>query len=303
MSMFNNAHTLLLSEGTALGTVAAMKSLVRRAVLAAATCLLSVMLMGCSQQELYGQLNESQANEMVAALRNAGLAAEKTFSRDGKSFAVSTKADDFARAVEVLRAGGLPKPSFDTLGSVFKKEGFVSSPEEERARLIYALSQELSNMLSGIDGVVHAKVLVSVPEKNPLSDKPTPATASVAITHQPGLDLSQDVGKIKALVVNAMDRLPYDNVTVALFPAAPIPPPLPRTEWAMTFGGFGWLMVLGGAIGGAALMAGLLLWIRRPASAKAKGDSDDLPHDGTALTVHRPPLHAVSMDGSRTSSV
>ena len=47
-----------------------------------------VLLAACSQQELYGQLNERQANEMVAVLRNAGLEAEKAPARDGKSFVV-----------------------------------------------------------------------------------------------------------------------------------------------------------------------------------------------------------------------
>ena len=137
-----------------------------------------VLLAACSQQELYGQLNERQANEMVAVLRNAGLVAEKSPSRDGKAYVVSTNAHDFSRAVEVLHAGGFPRDSFDTLGQVFKKEGFVSSPTEERARFTHALSQELSHTLSNIDGVVQARVHVSVPDKNPLADKPTPATAS-----------------------------------------------------------------------------------------------------------------------------
>ena len=53
---------------------------------------------------------------------------------------------------------------------------------------------------------------VSVPEKNPLSDKPATATASVFIRHRPGLDMTQQVGKIKALVVNAIEGLPYDNI-------------------------------------------------------------------------------------------
>jgi len=38
-------------------------------------CLMLWLLAGCSEQELYGQLNERQANEMVAVLRSAGIAA------------------------------------------------------------------------------------------------------------------------------------------------------------------------------------------------------------------------------------
>ena len=221
------------------------------------------MMSACSQQELYGQLNERQANEMVAVLRNAGLQAEKSLSRDGQYFVVSTSASDFSRAVEVLHAGGFPRDSFDSLGNVFKKEGFVSSPTEERARFIYALSQELSSTLSGIDGVVQARVHVSVPDKNPLADKPTPATASVFIKHRPGVDLNQEVGKIKALVVNAMEGLPYDNVTVALFPAEPIPPAVPRSALETAWENYGYLVVSLASVGVLAVLFSVFIWLKQ----------------------------------------
>jgi type III secretion protein J len=278
-----------------------MKSFAWRAIRVVVPCLLFAVLVGCSQQELYGQLNESQANERVAALRNAGLDAEKSSSRDGKSFTVSTSASDFARAVEVLRAGGYPHNSFDSLGQVFKKEGFVSSPLEERARLTYALSQELSNTLSNIDGVVQARVLVSVPERNPLADKPAQATASVFVKHRPGIDLSQDVGKIKALVVNSVEGLPYDNVTVAMFPADPLPPALPRSGLSVIWRNYGSLLI-GGGIGGAALVAGLFMWIRQRHSQQVRDVGDHLPDEATALSVHRQSLRAVGLDGSESSN-
>jgi type III secretion protein J len=184
-----------------------------------ASCLLlALALAGCGMQELYTQLDEQQANEMVAVLRNAGLAAEKE-QREGQGFAVVAAEGDFARAITVLRANGYPHESFDSIGRVFKKDGFVSSPLEEHARLVHAMSQEISNTLAHIDGVVVARVLLSLPEKDPLADKTQPASASVFIKYRPGKDLSGSVGQIKALVVNSVEGLPYDNVTVALFPA------------------------------------------------------------------------------------
>ena len=282
-----------------------MPTLFRRAARLAAPCLL-VLLAACSQQELYGQLNERQANEMVAVLRNAGLVAEKSPSRDGKAYVVSTNAHDFSRAVEVLHAGGFPRDSFDTLGQVFKKEGFVSSPLEERARFTHALSQELSSTLSNIDGVVQARVHVSVPEKNPLADKPTPATASVFIKHRPGVDLTQQTGKIKALVVNAMEGLPYDNVTVALFPAEPIPPAVPRSALVAAWDNYGTLLLAAGGIGLAALVGALVLWWRqrRPAPGSGGGNLPAAPEhggDGAAAKARRPSLRAVGLDGAQSA--
>ncbi|MED5621614.1 type III secretion system inner membrane ring lipoprotein SctJ [Ideonella sp. BN130291] len=194
------------------------RGVVRLLVPAAAALLLAA----CGMQDLYTELSEQQANEMVAVLRNAGLNAQKEL-RDGKTFAVTARQSEFSRAVTVLHASGYPRDTFDSMGRVFKKEGFVSSPLEERARLIHALSQEIANTIAHIDGVVVARVHLAVPEKDPLVDKPHPAAASVFIKHRAGKDLSGSVGQIKALVVNGVEGLPYDNVTVALFPAEPWP--------------------------------------------------------------------------------
>jgi type III secretion protein J len=184
--------------------------------------LFAAVLAGCNGVDLYSQLSERQANEMVAALQSVGIEADKR-SKDGHTWSVQVARESFARAVDTLRANGFPRDEFDSLGKVFKKEGFVSSPLEERARLIYGLSQELSNTISAIDGVVMARVHLAVPEKDPLTDKPRSASASVMVKHRAGVDLSGQVGQIKALVVNSVEGLPYDNVTVALFAAQDSP--------------------------------------------------------------------------------
>jgi type III secretion protein J len=189
---------------------------------AALVLCLVVLLSACGEQELYTGLSQRQANEMTAVLRNAGIDAQKV-ARDAERYAVLAPRDNFSQAIEVLRANGYPRDGYDTLGQVFKKEGFISSPLEERARFSHALSQEISNTIASIDGVVVARVHLVVPERDPLSDKIKPSSASVFIKHRPGVDLSGRVGQVKALVVNAIEGLPYDNVTVALFTAEPLP--------------------------------------------------------------------------------
>ena len=225
---------------------------------------LLLLLAACGEQELYNGLSQRQANEMTAVLRNAGIDADKE-QREAGTFAVVAPKERFAEAIEVLRASGYPRDGYDTLGQVFKKEGFVSSPLEERARLSHALSQEISSTIASIDGVVVARVHLSVPERDPLSDKTPVASASVFIKHRPGTDLNARLGQIKALVVNALPGLPYDNVTVALFAAEPLPARVPEPAG---LGGLGtllwWLIGLGlaaGAVGG-----GVLWWRRRPPS-------------------------------------
>lgn len=175
-----------------------------------------LLLTACSEQSLYSGLSEQEANEMVAELSIAGLTASKQ-KQKGNLFSVSTAPDEFASAVQLLKSRGLPRQRYDTLGEVFAKEGFVSSPLEERARLNHALSQEIASTLSSIDGVVLARVHLAVPPKNDLDDSTAPASASVFIKHRSGVDLTGSVSQIKALVVNGIENLPYENVTVALF--------------------------------------------------------------------------------------
>lgn len=226
--------------------------------------LLTALLAGCSNQELYSKLSERQANEMVAVLRSAGIDADK-HSQDGQ-FSVLTARGDFPQAVRILNAQGYPRDTFDTMGKVFKREGFVSSPLEERARLMHAMSQEISNTLASIDGVVTARVHLVVPERHPLGDKPQPSAASVFIKHRPDRDLGPQVTQIKALVVNSIEGLSYDSVTVALFPAEGMPADPARAERAGLGGQQG--LLLGGTLAGAftLLGSGGLWWLRRQRS-------------------------------------
>ena len=223
---------------------------------------LAALLSACGDQTLYAKLDERQANDMVSALRLANVPAQKQAREDG--FEVLTAEADFARAVQILKAQGLPREDFDSLGKVFKREGFVSTPVEERARLMHALSQELSHTLTSIDGVLQARVTLVVPERHPLSDKVQPSSASVMLKHRPGLNVDALLPKVRALVVNSVEGLPYESVSVVAFAAEPTPTvaPVPEGQAAVP-------LVLAVALGTASLGgAGVLAWRRRKASAQ-----------------------------------
>lgn len=196
-----------------------------------------LVLAACSMQTVYSQLTETQANDMVSALLNANIKAEKT-TVDGEKWSVSVPTDDFSRAVELLRSNGLPRQDFQTLGEVFKKQGFVSSPLEERARLIFATSQELSQSISAIDGVVQARVHLTLPEPDPLSKEAKPATASVLVKYREGFNLPRQREAIKSLVVNGVEGLTVDRVSVVMVPGKSVasPPPSPSLLDSV----FGW---------------------------------------------------------------
>ncbi len=239
----------------------------RFAAPAAALALLGGGLAGCSRADLYTGLNEKEANEMVAVVQNAGFSASKTTKDNGKTWTISAPKDQFPQEVALLQARGYPRERFESLGEVFKKQGFVSSPTEERARLMYGLSQEISRTLTELDGVVDARVQIAVPESDPLSDTPKPSSASVLIKYDPAYDLQSQVGSIKALVVNSVEGLPYDKVTVMLSQVhAPPPKAAPSTAASIGAPALAVVAVLGGA-------AGFGLWRQR---RRKKGASREL---------------------------
>ena len=213
----------------------------------------ALMLAACGQETLYSKLTEPEANEMIAVLQNAGVGASKVDGGE-TGWAISADPGDFSRAIEVLHSQGYPREQFATLGTVFKKEGFVSSPVEERARLLYGLSQELSHTVSEIDGVVQARVHLAIPESDPMAEKPKLSSASVFIKYRPGFAMDSQVGKVKALVVNSVEGLNYDNVTVVTFPAQPIPAARQAAAGGQVVANLGMVA----ALGGLALLASLL---------------------------------------------
>jgi type III secretion protein J len=179
------------------------------------------LLSGCSQQ-LYGALDEGAANEVVGALRAEGVSASKERGKDDQ-WRVDVPGDDFARAVQILKRRNLPSREFEGLGRVFRKESLVSTPTEERARLIFALSQELERTLTEMDGVIVARVHPVILPPDPFNPKPRVASASVFIKHRPSVDLGQREGMIRGLVASGIEGLTLDSVRVMLVPADPRP--------------------------------------------------------------------------------
>lgn len=176
----------------------------------------ALMLQACST-ELYTGLNQRQANEMVAILMRHGIPAQRLVGKDG-TMSISVKQDRLPDAMAVLEESGLPKQEFATLGEVFKRSGLVSSPVEERATMIYGLSQELSRTISDIDGVLTARVHLVLPENDPLRQRLVPSSASVFIRHRAAIKMNELIPQVKMLVANGISGLTYDNVSVVLVP-------------------------------------------------------------------------------------
>ncbi|NVM90477.1 type III secretion system inner membrane ring lipoprotein SctJ [Variovorax sp. SG517] len=177
-----------------------------------------LMALGGCKVGLYSNLNEQEANEIVAALSSEGIDAAKS-RVEGSNWQVEVDESRMSAALDVLRAQGLPHERFATMGEVFQKQGLVSTPSEERMRYIYAVSQELSQTLRNVDGVVSARVHVVIPANDPLSEKTRPSSAAVFIKHRPDVDIRLLAPAVKEMVAHSIEGLTHDQVSLSLFEA------------------------------------------------------------------------------------
>lgn len=195
-----------------------MMNLLRRARMVALVAVAAFGLAAC-QADLYSNLAEPEANEMLAVLVSSGVPASKVARKEG--FTISVAERDLTRAIALLRDTGYPRNTRDSIGKVFQKSGLMSSAFEERVRYIYALGEEVAQTLAQIDGVVTARVHIVQPEAPQLGKPVKPSSASVFIRHRPGIDLDFFVPQIRRLVSSAIEGLDYQSVTVVLKEAQP----------------------------------------------------------------------------------
>jgi len=224
----------------------------------------SLMLAAC-KVDLYTQLDEQAANEMVAALSAQGIAATKRSAGEGQ-WQLLVDEDELGPALQVLQAQGLPHDRYTSLGDLFERQGLVSTPVEERMRYIYGTSQELARTLQTLDGVVAARVHVVIPANDPLSENVRPSSAAVFIKHTPDVDLRLLTPAVKDLVAHSIEGLTHDQVSLTLYESKAVSLVPPTRPQAMDDGPFSsrarWTLIVVGALGVASL-ATLPLWLRR----------------------------------------
>ena len=188
----------------------------RRAVLALCLCVLAAC-----QVELNSNLDEQEANEMMAKLLANGIAVSKVIEKD--TITLMVKREQFGEAVDLLKQHGLPRKKFSSTGDLFKGDNLVASPMQEWARFTYAKSQELSQSISSIPGVIKADVHIANQRKESPFDEVKPPSASVLIQMTEDRMTSDLVPQIKQLVSYSIPDIDYDRVGVVITPVAAPP--------------------------------------------------------------------------------
>lgn len=207
--------------------------LIRRIIYCILLVLAMVNLAACSKStELLNGLSEVDANDIIAALRNQGVWANKVSSKRG--ITVNVEEADLAKSVVILSENGLPKQSYTAMGDVFKKDGMISTPTEERGRYLFAISQELEKTLSQIDGVILARVHPVLPERIVPGEPVLPSSCAVLIKHYQGWDSAVYESRIRQLVMAGIPGLSSSapqKISIVFIPSSkPVPTLFNTTE-------------------------------------------------------------------------
>jgi type III secretion protein J len=181
---------------------------------------LVLALTACGRIDLYTNLSEQQANEVAAVLLAAQINADKQIAENAWSVQISKA--DLPRAMDVLETSGHPRAPTRSMAEMFKKDSFISSPLEERARFIAATKEELQNTLARMNGVIDARVHLAMPERDPLTDAVIPPSAAVLVKYGQNVKFAENggVADVKALVRDAVEGLAADRITVVAVPTA-----------------------------------------------------------------------------------
>lgn len=187
-----------------------------RLLLTGALLLTCIFLSAC-EVELYSDITEHEANEMMTALLAADIRSSKVAGAKN-TWTVKVDEEQLPAAMSILEKEGLPRPKYDNIAEIFKKQGMISSPLVERAKYIYAVSQEVAQTLSELDGVLVARVHLVLSEVDEMTEKIQPASASVFIKYLPNTGIPSRVRDIKKFVQYSIPELGYDKISVFLFP-------------------------------------------------------------------------------------
>ena len=179
------------------------------------SCLLLLTAVAACSVPVAGGLDEPQANRVVVALDRAGVAADKESdpSSEGR-FRVTVMRDDAPRAIAALREEELPAQNAPGLLDAMGKGALIPSQLAEHAQFVSGLAGELERTLAAVEGVLAARVHLSLPEADPLREGPrVKATASVLLKYR-GANPPIDPLEIKRLVAGAAPGLAPEDVAV-----------------------------------------------------------------------------------------
>lgn len=181
-----------------------------------------ISISACSSKvALFNELGEADANDVYSELIRSGFAATKTPA--DKGFRIEVPSSMVGEALALLASKGLPKDRKNSIGEIFSNDSMISSPLQERARYLYALSQELERTLMTMDGVIESRVHIVLPERASGNQELTPSSVAVFVKHEPDSPFPAYLGRIRELVLSSIPTMSNDkskdNVSIVAIPS------------------------------------------------------------------------------------
>lgn len=180
-----------------------------------------LLLVGCNT-ELYQNLPQEDANQMIAILMLNQI--DVAAKRDEKTGKVTLSVDkaQFVNAVELLRQKGFPKTEYVSIETMFPSGQLVSSPDQEKVKINYLKEQQLERTLASMDGVISVRVTLAEEDKGSgyiSRNDANKKSAAIYIKYSPEANLTNYESQIRGLIKNAVPDLPYENISLFLQPA------------------------------------------------------------------------------------
>ena len=187
---------------------------------------LALLALNACTTEIYHELDERSANEMIVALERHGISAQKGPDENVEgAWTLSVGTADRVDAWQVLQNQGLPRPAVKGFESHYPSAGLIPTSSEERIVLQFSTSQEMRRTLLTVDRVVDAQVNLVLPEKprvpmpNQVIEKPRCSVLVKYRVHEGGEatpPLSNE--QVAELVAGGVEALEISHVTVIQTP-------------------------------------------------------------------------------------
>ncbi|MTH52740.1 flagellar basal body M-ring protein FliF [Bacillus mangrovi] len=161
---------------------------------------------------LYKELTLEESGQIKETLDAQGVASQ--IADNGTSILVPA---EMVNSLKVdLAAEGLPESGQIDYSFFGQNVGFGMTDNEFNVLKLKATQTELSNLISGIEGVKDASVMINLPQETVFVGEETEqASASIVVTMKPGSKLDQTrVDALYHLVSKSVPNLPEDNIVI-----------------------------------------------------------------------------------------
>ncbi|WKZ57184.1 MAG: hypothetical protein QY326_00550 [Bdellovibrionota bacterium] len=188
-------------------------------LLALAVCMWCVLgSLGCSERPVAEDLDQQQANELVAFLHDRGVVAYAERGVGGKArYRVDVPSSSYGEAISLMQQQGLPSEPKASFAELTTSGGFLPpSRDIEALRLDRARAVEVVEMLENHPAVAEARAVVRSD-----SQKDNKASVSVVLKTRPGVLLNRD--DITRVVQASIPEVQADQIQVIASEVVPGP--------------------------------------------------------------------------------